>query len=101
MALHLSNEEGSCFTLVFDNYLYMTMGDAIRYTTGTESLIIPVDFSNFTPGIYTDPDIIDYLSSYFAGGFTETLIINPVPEPTTLALAGLGGLSLLLFRRRK
>ena len=25
----------------------------------------------------------------------------PVPEPTTLALAGLGGLSLLLFRRRK
>lgn len=26
---------------------------------------------------------------------------GPVPEPTTLALAGLGGLSLLLFRRRK
>ncbi|HZF00323.1 MAG TPA: PEP-CTERM sorting domain-containing protein [Methylomirabilota bacterium] len=25
----------------------------------------------------------------------------PVPEPTTIALAGLGGLSLLLFRRRK
>ena len=25
----------------------------------------------------------------------------PVPEPTTMALAGLGGLSLLLFRRRK
>jgi hypothetical protein len=29
------------------------------------------------------------------------LSINPVPEPSTLALAGLGGLSLLLFRRRK
>lgn len=27
--------------------------------------------------------------------------INPVPEPSTFALAGLGGLSLLLFRRRK
>lgn len=26
---------------------------------------------------------------------------GPVPEPSTLALAGLGGLSLLLFRRRK
>ena len=26
---------------------------------------------------------------------------NPVPEPTTLALAALGGASLLLFRRRK
>jgi hypothetical protein len=27
--------------------------------------------------------------------------LTPVPEPTTLALAGLGGASLLLFRRRK
>jgi opacity protein-like surface antigen len=27
--------------------------------------------------------------------------INSVPEPATLALAGMGGLSLLLFRRRK
>ncbi len=30
-------------------------------------------------------------------GFT----VQPVPEPSTLALAGLGGLSLLLMRRRK
>jgi len=29
------------------------------------------------------------------------LYLLPVPEPTSLALAGLGGLSLLLFRRRK
>lgn len=29
------------------------------------------------------------------------LYLLPVPEPTTLALASLGGLSLLLFRRRK
>jgi hypothetical protein len=29
------------------------------------------------------------------------LYLLPVPEPSTLALAGLGGLSLLLFRRRK
>jgi hypothetical protein len=27
--------------------------------------------------------------------------VAPVPEPSTLALAGLGGLSLLLFRRRR
>jgi hypothetical protein len=30
-----------------------------------------------------------------------TLYAVPVPEPTTIALAGLGGISLLLFRRRK
>jgi hypothetical protein len=29
------------------------------------------------------------------------LIPTTVPEPTTIALAGLGGLSLMLFRRRK
>lgn len=33
-----------------------------------------------------------------ANGFGTFL---PIPEPSTLALAGLGGLSLLLFRRRK
>jgi hypothetical protein len=33
-------------------------------------------------------------------GFTG-LVLTPVPEPTTIALAGLGAASLLLFRRRK
>jgi len=39
-----------------------------------------------------------------AEGGSEDLIMSPVtatPEPATLALAGLGGLSVLLFRRRK
>lgn len=34
-----------------------------------------------------------------ASGFNMTLI--PVPEPTTMALAGLGAAALLIFRRRK
>jgi len=29
------------------------------------------------------------------------LVLNPIPEPATLALAGLGGLSMLFLRRRK
>lgn len=33
-------------------------------------------------------------------GFTVGLL-NPIPEPSTMLLAGLGGLSLLLFRRRQ
>ena len=28
-------------------------------------------------------------------------LLNPIPEPSTMVLAGLGGLSLLLFRRRQ
>ena len=35
------------------------------------------------------------------GALTSGFQLMVVPEPTTLALAGLGGLSLLLFRRRK
>jgi hypothetical protein len=34
-------------------------------------------------------------------GLGVNLVLAPVPEPATLALAGLGGLSLLLFRRKK
>jgi hypothetical protein len=39
----------------------------------------------------------------FAGGINSfvNLYLVPVPEPTTVALIGLGGLSLLLFRRRQ
>ncbi len=35
------------------------------------------------------------------GAFTSGFSLFAVPEPTTMALVGLGGLSLLLFRRRK
>lgn len=39
------------------------------------------------------------VNGVFPGAFTLGLVATP--EPTTLALAGLGGLSMLLFRRRK
>jgi hypothetical protein len=46
-----------------------------------------------------------YLADENLGGVMTVnswgLIATTVPEPTTLALAGLGGLGLLLFRRRK
>jgi hypothetical protein len=40
------------------------------------------------------------LDSTGPGGL-DNFVISPVPEPTTLVLAGLGGLELLRFRRRK
>jgi len=60
---------------------------------------------------YIAPRSVDPGSTFVGGGpsidgspITSTLTqmyVLPVPEPTTLALAGLGGLSLLLFRRQR
>jgi hypothetical protein len=36
-----------------------------------------------------------------ASGFNGFLLTAPVPEPSTMALAGLGGLAALMFRRKK
>ena len=79
----------------FNNYGFLYNGST--YTTvddplgvkGTE--VLGVDGNNVV-GTYFD-------SSDVSHGFETT--IGPVPEPTTLALAGLGGLGLLLFHRRK
>jgi len=35
------------------------------------------------------------------GTWTGNLVLTPVPEPTTIALGGLGAAALMLFRRRK
>jgi hypothetical protein len=49
---------------------------------------------NYTPSAFTGaPTAMNAPSQFGTGGI--------VPEPSTIALAGLGGLSLLLFRRRK
>jgi streptogramin lyase len=50
--------------------------------------------SQYSSEAYTDSPGIRSLNN--EGGS-----LGPVPEPSTLALAGLGGLGLLLFRRRK
>ena len=37
----------------------------------------------------------------FLSGWTAPLLVTPIPEPSTIALAGLGLASLLVIRRRK
>jgi len=52
----------------------------------------------FTPGSSVTYPVIYAGTSTWASGPVQ---INAVPEPTSMALAGLGAASLLIFRRRK
>ena len=69
-------------------------GDRLTYNPGTQSALIPVDFSDFNPGMYQSQ------ISQFGPAVTVNLTV--VPEPSTLALLAAGGLNgLLLLRRRR
>ena len=56
-------------------------GTQLLYNPGTQSVLIPVDFSNFNPGTYQSEE------SGFDTVLTVNLTVVPVPEPSTLALA--------------
>jgi hypothetical protein len=71
-----------------------TLGDAVSTIASVRLGADPVnpeirDYDNIVVST-TEQEAIDGLNG-----------VAPVPEPATLALASLGGLSLLLFRRRK
>ncbi|HXR03386.1 MAG TPA: hypothetical protein VN836_01610 [Verrucomicrobiae bacterium] len=57
------------------------VGIELLYNPGTQSVLIPVDFSNFNPGTYQSEE------SGFNTPLTVNLTVEPVPEPSTLALA--------------
>ena len=44
--------------------------------------------------------IICFASNPAFGGFTHSVLLTPIPEPTTFALTGMGLLALLTNRRR-
>jgi len=71
-----------------------SFGSATR--AGVLAWLQPVN--NFvTSGTLGDP----YFSDAPAGFQAANLELAPVPEPTTLALAGIGAAALMIFRRRK
>lgn len=71
-------------------------GSQVSYHSGTESVLIPIDYANFNPGTYQSQ------VTGFNTPVTVNLTVGSVPEPSTLTLSALGGLSgLLLFCRRK
>ncbi len=89
--------DGTAAGNIISMYVVVWSG-AQSYQTAAGALA-PVGLTsqfNWTLGSSTSPGA----SISTAPGFTGANA-SPVPEPTTLALAGLGGLSLLLFRRKK
>jgi hypothetical protein len=69
------------------------IGITLLYNPGTQSAVIPIDFSDFNPGTYQSQQ------SGFDTPLTVNLTIGPVPEPSALALFALGGLSGLMLLR--
>ncbi len=67
----------ACRHLLF----FFPSGTVWNYSPGTQSVLIPVDFSGFNPGTYQSVD------SGFSTPLTVTLTVAPVPEPSSLALA--------------
>lgn len=73
--------------------------------TGTVSVNLATAFPTFDANAGTETfwrlGIIANGDGTGNGGYFNNISISPVPEPTTLALSGLGGISMLFLRRRK
>lgn len=79
-----------------NNLLYSANAAANGGSNNGEFIGIASPLSNIAYATFTDSGSGDYI-------LLDNLRFTtaPVPEPSTLVLAGLGGLGLLLFRRRK
>jgi hypothetical protein len=86
---------GSYYTFYGFNNGNQVVADTPSFTS-----VIIDGYSEYEATVsFTGVDEIRFNSTEPGG--LDNFIISSVPEPSTLALAGLGGLSLLQFRRRK
>jgi len=88
------------------NYSSFSAADVTGDYLGILAFVNPVGPASPTPysgDISTGWNALSNSPQSAANGGNEDLILSPlsVPEPTTLALGGLGGAALLAFRRRK
>jgi hypothetical protein len=75
----------------------------LNFLSGTGSFVLPLSYSLFNTGTYTQTQPSNLDGGPYAGVFTTTVQVAAVPEPSTciMALAGLacGGYSLVRRRR--
>lgn len=103
----------SGLTVIVDNGYFAFAGSPDTTSGGSADFInAEFDHLSFSPAGWQNADS-EYVFAYFATSSDTMLDVNgqyapelgtippPVPEPTTMVLAALGGASLLLFRRRK
>jgi hypothetical protein len=69
-------------------------GILLLYNPGTQSAVVPLDFSDFNPGTYQSHENI------FSTDLTVNLTVESVPEPSTPALIVAAGIGVALARKR-
>ncbi|HLX69196.1 MAG TPA: PEP-CTERM sorting domain-containing protein [Verrucomicrobiae bacterium] len=69
-------------------------GLQLLYVPGTQSAVIPVDFSNFNPGTYQSQELV------FNTALTVNLTVANVPEPSLPALMVAAAVGAALTRKR-
>jgi hypothetical protein len=89
----IDNSGTLMLSFFFASNIAVSAGDQIQYVPATDAETISVPFSSFNPGTYL------WTNPY--GPFNYSVNLTVVPEPSTFALAGLGGLALMRFRPRK
>jgi len=93
-----ANPAQSYFTIVIAAYNGSSY-DALNTTFRGYSQAVYIQ--DASPIVAGGADIGTFYPNGTSMAYAPMIEVHPVPEPTTLALGGLGGLAMLLMRRRK